>query len=79
PRRLERQLANQGKAAWEGGLLAAAAVLRGADERGELLAALGGIAAADAQRDHARVDGALGRAPSHAFRVLGLEQHGQLR
>ncbi|SQC60439.1 fusaric acid resistance protein [Pseudomonas aeruginosa] len=41
PRRLERQLANQGKAAWEAGLQAAAAELRGADERGELLAALG--------------------------------------
>ncbi|EPG1832800.1 FUSC family protein, partial [Pseudomonas aeruginosa] len=36
PRRLERQLANQGKAAWEAGLQAAAAELRGADERGEL-------------------------------------------
>ncbi|MGV8644023.1 FUSC family protein, partial [Pseudomonas aeruginosa] len=31
PRRLERQLANQGKAAWEAGLQAAAAELRGAD------------------------------------------------
>ncbi|MGV8769583.1 FUSC family protein, partial [Pseudomonas aeruginosa] len=35
PRRLERQLANQGKAAWEAGLQAAAAELRGADERGD--------------------------------------------
>ncbi|MBU5955894.1 FUSC family protein [Pseudomonas aeruginosa] len=41
PRRLERQLANQGKAAWEAGLQAAAAELRGADERAELLAAHG--------------------------------------
>ncbi|WP_262295773.1 FUSC family protein, partial [Pseudomonas aeruginosa] len=57
PRRLERQLANQGKAAWEAGLQAAAAELRGADERGELLAALGRIAAADAQRDHAWFEG----------------------
>ncbi|WP_121332581.1 FUSC family protein [Pseudomonas aeruginosa] len=79
PRRLERQLANQGKAAWEAGLQAAAAELRGADERGELLAALGRIAAADAQRDHAWFEGALGRARSQALRVLGLDLLGLLR
>lgn len=79
PRRLERQLANQGKAAWEAGLQAAAAELRGADERGELLAALGRIAAVDAQRDHAWFEGALGRARSQALRVLGLDLLGLLR
>ena len=79
PRRLERQLANQGKAAWEAGLQAAAAELRGADERGELLAALGRIAAADAQRDHAWFEGALGRARSQALRVLGLDLLGPAR
>ncbi|MGC3645938.1 FUSC family protein, partial [Pseudomonas aeruginosa] len=50
PRRLERQLANQGMAAWEAGLQAAAAVLRGADERGELLAGGGGCGAGGGPR-----------------------------
>lgn len=79
PRRVQQQLAEQGKGAWETGLQAAAAELTGADERGPLIRAMGRIVAVDAQREHAWFEGESGRRRAQALRVLNADLLGLLR
>lgn len=79
PRRVQLQLAEQGRAAWLMGMQAAAAELTGADERGPLLRAIGRIVAVDAQREHAWFEGESGRRRVQALHVLNADLLGLLR
>ncbi|MHC8328441.1 FUSC family protein [Pseudomonas sp. LB1P83] len=73
PMRVERQLADQAKAAWHSGMNAARATLAGdAQARKGLLEILGRIVAVDAQREHAWFEGGLGRQRARA--ISGLSQ-----
>jgi uncharacterized membrane protein YccC len=71
--RVERQLADQARAAWRSGMNAARATLAGdAQARKGLLEILGRIVAVDAQREHAWFEGGLGRQRARA--ISGLSQ-----
>jgi uncharacterized membrane protein YccC len=73
PLRVERQLSDQARAAWQSGINAACATLAGdAQARKGLLEILGRIVAVDAQREHAWFEGPLGRQRARA--VSGLSQ-----
>ncbi|QZP33158.1 FUSC family protein [Pseudomonas sp. DR48] len=73
PMRVERQLADQARAAWQSGMNAARATLAGdAQARKGLLEILGRIVAVDAQREHAWFEGGLGRQRARA--ISGLSQ-----
>ncbi|MHC8396432.1 FUSC family protein [Pseudomonas sp. LB3P93] len=73
PMRVERQLADQARAAWNSGMNAARATLAGdAQARKGLLEILGRIVAVDAQREHAWFEGGLGRQRARA--ISGLSQ-----
>ena len=73
PLRVERQLADQARAAWLSGMQAARATLAGdAQARKGLLEILGKIVAVDAQREHAWFEGSLGRQRARA--ISGLSQ-----
>ncbi|WP_434675263.1 FUSC family protein [Pseudomonas sp. D3-10] len=73
PLRVERQLADQARAAWQSGMQAARATLAGdAQARKGLLEILGKIVAVDAQREHAWFEGRLGRQRARA--ISGLSQ-----
>ncbi|MEK1840316.1 MAG: FUSC family protein [Pseudomonas sp.] len=73
PLRVERQLADQARAAWQSGMNAARATLAGdAQARKGLLEILGKIVAVDAQREHAWFEGSLGRQRARA--ISGLSQ-----
>ncbi|MGC5701379.1 FUSC family protein [Pseudomonas sp. NFXW11] len=73
PLRVERQLADQARSAWDSGLQAARATLAGdAQARRGLLEILGRIVAVDAQREHAWFEGPLGRQRARA--ISGLSQ-----
>ena len=73
PMRVERQLADQARAAWHSGMNAARATLAGdAQARKGLLEILGRIVAVDAQREHAWFEGGLGRQRARA--ISGLSQ-----
>ncbi|WP_043228734.1 FUSC family protein [Pseudomonas sp. CF161] len=73
PMRVERQLADQARAAWHSGLHAARATLAGdALARKGLLEILGRIVAVDSQREHAWFEGRLGRQRARA--ISGLSQ-----
>ncbi|WP_285433724.1 FUSC family protein [Pseudomonas sp. fls2-241-R2A-110] len=73
PMRVERQLADQARAAWRSGMNAARATLAGdAQARKGLLEILGRIVAVDAQREHAWFEGGLGRQRARA--ISGLSQ-----
>jgi uncharacterized membrane protein YccC len=73
PLRVERQLADQARAAWQSGMQAARATLAGdAQARKGLLEILGKIVAVDAQREHAWFEGRLGR--QRARSISGLSQ-----
>lgn len=73
PMRVERQLAEQARSAWQNGLQAARATLAGdALARKGLLEILGRIVAVDSQREHAWFEGQLGRRRARA--ISGLSQ-----
>ncbi|MFL1525515.1 FUSC family protein [Pseudomonas sp. O230] len=73
PMRVERQLADQARAAWHSGMHAARATLAGDGQaRKGLLEILGRIVAVDAQREHAWFEGGLGRQRARA--ISGLSQ-----
>ncbi|EJN21470.1 putative membrane protein, partial [Pseudomonas sp. GM79] len=73
PLRVERQLADQARAAWQSGMNATRATLAGdAQARKGLLEILGKIVAVDAQREHAWFEGSLGRQRARA--ISGLSQ-----
>ncbi|VVO91332.1 FUSC family protein [Pseudomonas fluorescens] len=73
PMRVERQLLDQARAAWQSGMNAARATLSGDGQaRKGLLEILGRIVAVDAQRAHAWFEGALGRQRARA--ISGLSQ-----
>jgi uncharacterized membrane protein YccC len=73
PMRVERQLADQARAAWQSGMTAARATLAGDGQaRKGLLEILGRIVAVDAQREHAWFEGGLGRQRARA--ISGLSQ-----
>lgn len=73
PMRVERQLADQARAAWQSGMNAAHATLAGDGQaRKGLLEILGRIVAVDAQREHAWFEGGLGRQRARA--ISGLSQ-----
>lgn len=73
PLRVERQLADQARAAWQSGMQAARATLAGdAQARKGLLEILGKIVAVDAQREHAWFEGSRGRQRARA--ISGLSQ-----
>jgi uncharacterized membrane protein YccC len=73
PLRVERQLADQAKAAWQSGFNAARATLAGDGQaRKGLLEILGRIVAVDAQREHAWFEGGRGRQRARA--ISGLSQ-----
>lgn len=73
PMRVERQLLDQARAAWQSGMNAARATLAGDGQaRKGLLEILGRIVAVDAQREHAWFEGALGRQRARA--ISGLSQ-----
>ncbi|WCM52601.1 FUSC family protein [Pseudomonas sp. WJP1] len=73
PLRVERQLADQARAAWQSGIKAAQATLAGdAQARKGLLEILGRIVAVDAQREHAWFEGGRGRQRARA--ISGLSQ-----
>ena len=73
PMRVERQLADQARAAWQSGLHTARATLAGdAQARKGLLEILGRIVAVDSQREHAWFEGRQGRHRARA--VSGLSQ-----
>jgi uncharacterized membrane protein YccC len=73
PMRVERQLAEQSRTAWQSGLQTARATLVGdAQARKGLLEILGRIVAVDAQREHAWFEGGQGRQRARA--VSGLSQ-----
>jgi uncharacterized membrane protein YccC len=79
PRRVEQLLAVQGHAAWQAGMLAAAAELLNNDQRKGLLEALGRLVAVDSQLDHAWFEGPKGRRRSRALRVLSRDLLALLR
>ncbi|AVU74519.1 FUSC family protein [Pseudomonas rhizophila] len=71
PLRVERQLADQARVAWQSGMQAARATLTGdAQARKGLLEILGKIVAVDAQREHAWFEGSLGRQRARAISAL---------
>ncbi|PAU54968.1 fusaric acid resistance protein [Pseudomonas sp. PIC25] len=71
PQRVERQLVQQARAAWQSGLDTARATLSGrAEVRQGLLQMLGRIVAVDAQREHAWFEGVRGRQRARAMRGL---------
>ncbi len=71
PQRVERQLVQQARSAWQAGVNAAASALVGeAMARQGLLEVLGRIVAVDAQREHAWFEGARGRQRARALRAL---------
>ncbi len=73
PMRVERQLADQARAAWQSGMQAARATLAGdALARKGLLEILGRIVAVDSQREHAWFEGPSGRQRARA--ISGLSQ-----
>jgi uncharacterized membrane protein YccC len=73
PLRVEQQLMDQARAAWQSGMNAARATLAGDSEaRKGLLEILGRIVAVDAQREHAWFEGGLGR--QRARSISGLSQ-----
>ena len=73
PMRVERQLSDQARAAWQSGMNAARATLAGDGQaRKGLLEILGRIVAVDAQREHAWFEGPLGRHRARA--ISGLSQ-----
>jgi uncharacterized membrane protein YccC len=73
PMRVERQLAEQARTAWQSGLQTARVTLAGdVQARKGLLEILGRIVAVDAQREHAWFEGSLGRQRARA--VSGLSQ-----
>nr|WP_178125985.1 FUSC family protein [Pseudomonas sp. Fl5BN2] len=73
PMRVERQLADQARSAWQSGMQAARATLAGdALARKGLLEILGRIVAVDSQREHAWFEGPLGRQRARA--ISGLSQ-----
>ncbi|KAB0487240.1 Uncharacterized membrane protein YccC [Pseudomonas reinekei] len=73
PMRVERQLSDQARAAWQSGMNAARATLAGDGQaRKGLLEILGRIIAVDAQREHAWFEGARGRQRARA--ISGLSQ-----
>lgn len=73
PLRVERQLADQARAAWHSGMNAARATLAGDGQaRRGLLEILGRIVTVDAQREHAWFEGGLGRQRARA--ISGLSQ-----
>lgn len=73
PLRVERQLADQARAAWQSGINAARATLAGDGQaRKGLLEILGRIVAVDAQREHAWFEGSRGRQRARA--ISGLSQ-----
>ncbi|KTC39403.1 fusaric acid resistance protein [Pseudomonas sp. ABAC61] len=73
PMRVERQLAEQARAAWQSGMQAARATLAGdALARKGLLEILGRIVAVDSQREHAWFEGPSGRQRARA--ISGLSQ-----
>nr|WP_288454275.1 FUSC family protein [uncultured Pseudomonas sp.] len=80
PQRVERQLAQQARDAWQTGLKAARQALTGEEEaRKGLLEALSRIVAVDAQREHAWFEGERGRQRAIALRVLSRDLLGVLR
>ncbi|KAF1070950.1 MAG: p-hydroxybenzoic acid efflux pump subunit AaeB [Pseudomonas citronellolis] len=79
PRRLARQLGEQGKGAWEAGLQAAAAHIAGRAEHEALMHAMGRIVAVDGQREHAWFEGPLGRRRAQGLRVLNADLLSLLR
>lgn len=80
PQRVERQLAQQARAAWSAGIQTARAALSGeAYGRKGLLETLGRIVAVDAQREHAWFEGNRGRQRAVALRVLSRDLLGLLR
>ncbi|CAI8808296.1 FUSC family protein [Pseudomonas sp. IT-P218] len=73
PLRVERQLAEQARVAWQSGINAARATLAGDGQaRKGLLEILGRIVAVDAQREHAWFEGGQGRQRARA--ISGLSQ-----
>lgn len=73
PLRVERQLAEQARAAWQSGMQAARSTLAGdALARKGLLEILGRIVAVDSQREHAWFEGPSGRLRARA--ISGLSQ-----
>jgi uncharacterized membrane protein YccC len=73
PMRVERQLTDQARAAWQSGMSAARATLAGDGQaRKGLLEILGRIVAVDAQREHAWFEGRRGRQRARA--ISGLSQ-----
>lgn len=80
PQRVERQLAQQARATWLSGCVAAVEALdgRSAAQRG-LLDTLGRIVAVDAQREHAWFEGPLGRLRARALRAMSRELLSLLR
>ena len=80
PQRVERQLAQQARDAWQAGVKASRQALAGeADAREGLLAVLARIVAVDAQREHAWFEGERGRQRAVALRVLSRDLLGMLR
>lgn len=80
PQRVERQLAQQARNAWQAGVIAARQALAGeAEARQGLLEVLARIVAVDAQREHAWFEGARGRQRAVALRVLSRDLLGMLR
>lgn len=80
PQRVEHQLAQQARSAWQAGTQAASQALRGESEaRQGLLAVLGRIVAVDAQREHAWFEGRRGRQRAMALRVLSRDLLSVLR
>lgn len=71
PLRVERQMAVNARAAWQAGLTAAAALLRGENyARHGLLEALTRMVQVDGQREHAWFEGRRGRQRAAAMRVF---------
>ncbi|MBA1203332.1 FUSC family protein [Pseudomonas capeferrum] len=71
PMRVEQQLGEQARQAWQHGLQAASAMLGGEEgERQGLLEILGRIVAIDTQREHAWFEGRRGRQRARAIRGL---------
>ncbi|MBJ9978500.1 FUSC family protein [Pseudomonas sp. S75] len=71
PLRVERQLGDQARQAWQSGLQTASAMLGGQEQaRKGLLDILGRVVAIDAQREHAWFEGARGRLRARGIRGL---------
>ena len=80
PQRVERQLAQQARVAWQAGIKAANQALRGETAaRQGLLEVLGRIVAVDARREHAWFEGNRGRQRALALRVLSRDLLSVLR